>query len=459
MQKSLEKLLKILNLEIQAKYANKAIIGGLDKFYPNWVVEARSENVPVSLLEQLQIHFSNYANMEAIERENSTKAVLASIRNINSAKEKGSEPQKVFPVQKPEPIKPADESSFPNKVVNRPIASALVQPNEPGIGLNAPVSVLNGIGDVKGKIFKEIGVQKLGDLFYYFPRRYDDYSQLKPINRIEYDEELTIIATVQSYLTTRMRGKDQGRVEVVVSDGTGFLRLVFFRSMKYIQSFENHFRRGTQLVISGKVTMYLGRLQINNPNFELLDQTHLNTNGIIPVYPLTSGLSQKDIRTSISNAIKYYVNRIPDHLPTSIKSSAELVDLPVALQQIHYPDNYTLLKAARDRLAFDEIFFLQLGVQQQKRSWHSLPARKYQLEDEQLLSITNHLPFSLTNAQNRVIQEIRQDLNSGYPMNRLIQGDVGSGKTIVAAIASVTVNLSDGQTAFMAPTSILAEQH
>ena len=204
----------------------------------------------------------------------------------------------------------------------------------------------------------------------------------------------------------------------------------------------------------------MGRLQINNPNFELLDQTHLNTNGIIPVYPLTSGLSQKDIRTSISNAIKFYVNRVPDHLPASIKSSAELVDLPVALHQIHYPDNYTLLKAARDRLAFDEIFFLQLGVQQQKRSPGTLyTARKYQLEDEQCSAITNHLPFSLTNAQNKVIREIRQDLDSGYPMNRLIQGDVGSGKTIVAAIASVAVNLGGGQTAFMAPTSILAEQH
>jgi len=120
-----------------------------------------------------------------------------------------------------------------------------------------------------------------------------DYSTLKTINRIEYNDELTIIATVQSFITTPIRQRNQARIEVVVSDGTGFLRLVFFRSLKYVQSFENHFRRGTQLVISGKVTMYLGRKQMNDPAFEALDASHLNTNRITPVYPLTAGLTQR----------------------------------------------------------------------------------------------------------------------------------------------------------------------
>jgi ATP-dependent DNA helicase RecG len=142
-----------------------------------------------------------------------------------------------------------------------------------------------------------------------------------------------------------------------------------------------------------------------------------------------------------------------------MRKSANLVDLPVALHQVHYPDSFELLRTAQDRLAFDEIFFLQLGVQQQKQAWQEIPACRFEISDGVVETIINNLPFELTGAQVRVLDEIRQDLASGKPMNRLVQGDVGSGKTIVAAIASTAVNLEGGQTALMAPTSILAEQH
>lgn len=457
MQKSLEKILKILNVEIQGKYTNRAIIGGLDKYFPNWVGEARSEGIPAAIIDLIHTHFNGYATMQIEERERSTRNVLAALKSLNASRVETvsvNPPQTEPPVSRPPVVvqKPA-VSDPPKTNYSKPVE------NESRYGLDAPVSVIRGIGPTKSQVFAELGVNKIQDLFYYFPRRYDDYSNLKPINRIQYGEDLTVIATVQSHLTTPLRGKNQARVEVIVSDGTGFLRLVFFRSLKYISSFENHYRRGTQLVISGKVTMYLGRLQINNAITEPLDTEHLNTNGIIPVYPLVAGISQKEVRTAIKEGLKYYKNKVNDYLPVSIRESAELELLSTALDQVHYPDNLIALKRARERLAFDEVLFLQLGVQQQKRNWQAVVAQKYPLEDDLFSQIVSNLPFSLTSAQQRVIGEIREDLISGFPMNRLIQGDVGSGKTIVAAIASVAVNSHGAQTAFMAPTSILAEQH
>ena len=455
MLKSLEKLIKILNIEIQGGYLDKTIIGGLDKFYPNWLSEAKSDRVPDDLIQQIETMFTSYAGLDRTERETVIKSILSALRRLAHANEPASaNPHDEFPPQKMV-AKISSDSSQP------------VYPPEPGFnrdatspaGLKTELKVLQGIGPVKTGLFNSLGVHSIEDLLYYFPRRYVDYSTLKTINRLEYDDELTIIATVQSSITTSIRKRNQARVEVVVSDGTGFLRLVFFRSLKYIQSFENHFKRGTQLVISGKVTMYLGRMQMNDPAFEPLDASHLNTNRITPVYPLTSGLTQKDLRTAVNTALRFYVTRVVDFLPAEMRKSANLVDLPVALHQVHYPDSFELLRTAQDRLAFDEIFFLQLGVQQQKQAWQEIPACRFEISDGVVETIINNLPFELTGAQVRVLDEIRQDLASGKPMNRLVQGDVGSGKTIVAAIASTAVNLEGGQTALMAPTSILAEQH
>jgi len=456
MLNSLEKLIKILNLEIQSGCANKTIIGGLDKFYPNWLSDAKSEQVPEDLIQHIEEMFTAYPGMSAPDREIAINSVFTAINEHYPSIERATDQY-----QRVNPSRPHAGQAAPDK---SPQPNHQTQPTTPrtgsgAAGLKSSLTILQGIGTIKNDLFLSLGVRNIEDLLYYFPRRYVDYSTLKTINRIDYGDELTIIATVQSTMTTPIRRRNQARVEVVVSDGTGFLRLVFFRSLKYIQSFENHFRRGTQLVISGKVTMYLGRKQMNDPAFEPLDASHLNTNRITPVYPLTAGLTQKDVRTAVNTALRFHVTRIQDHLSSNIRSSAGLVDLPVALHQVHYPDSFDLLRIARDRLAFDEIFFLQLGVQQQKQSWQEIPANRYEITDDQVDGIINHLPFTLTAAQQRVLGEIRQDLRSGRPMNRLIQGDVGSGKTIVAAIASTTVNIGGGQTAFMAPTSILADQH
>lgn len=457
MPKSLEKLKKILQLEIQNHYVNRAIIGGLEKFLPALHPEMVSEGVDARTQELIGDFFRSYAQKSVAERQAAINEILAHLGSSTAPIERTQKISSVIISANTSLSASRLENNTPTRFSQNHGQTISSQTNY--AGLRAPLQLLKKIGASRAADFKNLGVNVIGDLLYFFPRRYDDYSTLKPINRLEYGDQLTIIATVQSALTSKLRNRDLSRVEVVVSDGTGFLRLSFFRSSKYVSSFAAQFQHGKQLVISGKVEMYLGRKQMNDPSFEELDQSHLNTNGIIPVYPLTSGLSQKIVRGAVSEAVTFYANRIADFLPESIKDRAGLIDLAVALNQVHYPKNHDLLASAQKRLAFDEIFLLQLGVLQQKRNWVSQTAANFEVDQAVFTKWIETLPFQLTSAQQMALADIRKDLSGGAPMNRLLQGDVGSGKTIVAALAIALIVQNAAQAVIMAPTSILAEQH
>ena len=453
MPNSLDKIRKILQLEIQNKYANRAIIGGLEKFLPALRPELNNDGISQDLKDKIENTFSTYSGLIPEKRQEVIEDLLSAINKVvPTVATQPTVAKKVQPqFSTPSQSRPADHSK-PAADLRQPSAKS-------NIGLSAPLHLLNKIGTSRAADFKTLGVNTIGDLLYFFPRRYDDYSTLKPINRLEYGDVLTIIATVQSVLSTKIRNRELMRIEVVVSDGTGFLRLSFFRGSKYAQNFAAQFQHGKQLVISGKVEMYLGRKQMNDPSFEELDQNHLSTNGIIPVYPLTSGLSQKIVRGAVHEAVNMYADRIADFLPPAILQKAGLIKLNSAISQVHYPINDDALLAAQRRLAFDEIFLLQLGVLQQKKNWINQTASKYTLSDEDCAKLIESLPFQLTGAQQKAFSDVRKDLASGSPMNRLLQGDVGSGKTVVAALTVAAVVMHDGQAVIMAPTSILAEQH
>ena len=294
----------------------------------------------------------------------------------------------------------------------------------------------------------------LRDLLYFFPRRYDDYSKLLPINRLQYGDETTIIGTVQNVSKRPMRGNLQ-MTEALISDGSGTLRATWFNQPWIAR----HLRPGEHLALSGKIEQYLGRLVMNNPEVETLEQQQLATQRIVPVYRLTAQISQRWLRKLVYEVVSYWAPRVRDPYPDTLRQSAGLMDLPAALLQIHYPDSNERLKSAHHRLAFDEIFLMQLGVLRQKLSWKERSGRVFELSDESLNEQIDRLPYHLTGAQNRAISDVRQDLASGHPMNRLLQGDVGSGKTMIAALAVVIVAQQGAQAALMAPTSILAEQH
>ena len=246
-------------------------------------------------------------------------------------------------------------------------------------------------------------------MLYFFPRRYEDYSQLKPIKSLWYGEQVTVIGTVQSVHTRPIRGGSSTIVEVVIGDGTGNLRLSWF-NMPWLA---NRLKEGNQISVSGTVEQYLGRLVMNQPDWEALDIEHLHTNRIVPIYPLTARIAQKWLRGLMNQVVTWWAPAVVDSLPEEVRRSAALMPLGDALLQAHFPDSQAKLKAARERLAFDEIFFLQMGVLRQKRDWKQAEARRFTVSDEWMEGRMHAIPFSLTSAQQRALSDIRSDLDTG----------------------------------------------
>ena len=473
MLSSIEKLLKILKLETELGYDNRAVVGGLEKFLPNWENEARASSLDGNLIQTVISKIKEYRDLDSEGRSALITDLQSTLRAIQPAQPAEpaprSQPQRPYPVENPQPPQrraparqvqvqqePTANFSQPEHRERRlqPVNNRFSEPSaNPGLG--APLTVLNGIGPKNAQILRSLGLNTLDDLLYYFPRRYDDYSQLKSINRLKFGEEVTVIGMIQSIANRSVRGGQASLIEAVLSDGTSFLRLTWFNQPWITQKLHE----GTQIVVSGKIDMYLGRLVMTGPDWELLEQEHLHTNRIVPVYSLTAHITQRWLRKIMYQTITFWASRVPDYLPATIRASAGLVDLQTAITQAHFPDSQDRLKAARERLAFDEIFFLQLGVLRQKRNWQSVPAAIFDTSADWLDQQVALLPYQLTNAQQRVLQEFKSDLASGRPMNRLLQGDVGSGKTIVAALAIAMVTRLGSQAALLAPTSILADQH
>lgn len=467
MHPSLNKLLKYFRLEAERGFDNKAIVGGLDKILQSWEADARLEKFPEEKIQAVVRCLRNYPNLDQSARSNALKELWQTINagNVLEFAQKTVHIHKRQPEtsHSPLPVKPQNTSPLvaavevplpplPSRQLRRTVH---IQGDLPELGLNAPLTVLPGIGPRNAEVMSALGVNTLGELLYYFPRRYDDYSQLKPIVRLWYGDEVTVVGVVQKSETRHIRGGASTITEVVISDTSGSLRLTWFNQ----PWLGTRLKPGEMISVSGKVDQYLGRLIMTNPSWEPVDAEQLHTNRIVPIYPLSGNLTQKKIRTIMRTTLDYWVPRIPDYLPESTLESTKLVDLPTALEQIHYPESMESLRAARERLAFDEIFFLQLGVFRQKRAWRSAQAQIFEVSDEWLTQQVDRLPFTLTDCQQRALGEIRLDLASGHPMNRLLQGDVGSGKTVISALAIAMITSADAQAAMMAPTSILAEQH
>ncbi len=454
----IEKLRKFIKLEQERGYDNRAVVGGLDKIFPWWEKEARAFELSDDLIKTIHDRLVAYPGASADVRPEILQTLLDQLPTIDA------DPASIAAANAPRPPQPRQRQSetqpappAPSNNVSSPRSTPSPRPvaiNQP-IGLNASLTVLSGVGPRTAQSLSLLDLETLEDLLYYFPRRYDDYSQLKPINRVEYGDELTLIATVESIFERQARGGQIKITEAVITDGTGSLRLTWFNQEWIIRNLH----QGDQIVLSGKVDMYLGRFVINSPDWEPLEAEHLHTNRIVPVYPLTSRITQKWLRRTMYQTVSHWAPRIPDYLPETIRGSANLLPLSAALLGAHFPESDAQLKASRERLAFDEIFMLQLGVMRQKRNWQAVEARKYLVSDAWLTAQTSRLPYQLTGAQQRAVNDIRNDLQAGRPMNRLLQGDVGSGKTIVAALAVAMIIENQMQAAIMAPTSILAEQH
>lgn len=320
------------------------------------------------------------------------------------------------------------------------------------------VQYLKGVGPRKAKLLENLGVKTVYDLITYFPKEYEDRRQLKEISQVQDGEEIGIQAQVVNQKTIYTR-KRNGILKIFLRDNSGEVVLICFNQM-YLADI---LKKGISVVLHGKFERRLAQLETSNFTYEILDGSDrdlIHTKRIVPIYGLTKGLNIKFLRSLIKKTLDKYVDSFQDMLPDIIKNDANLCDYIWAIKKIHFPGNWEEKGKAYRRLVFDEFFLFQLalafkkkGVKKKKKSFTC------RLKRTLLTPFRQTLPFDFTPAQKKVINEIFSDMQSIHPMNRLLQGDVGSGKTVVALAALLLAVESGRQGVIMVPTEILAIQH
>lgn len=322
-------------------------------------------------------------------------------------------------------------------------------------GLSANVETVKGVGPKLVEQLNTLGIYTINDLVFNLPRRYDDYTRLLPVSRLIPETIVTVIGTVK-FCEVREGKNNRRDFYMEVDDGTGIIACTFFG-----QHFLSRvIRKKMQLVVSGKVSVYRQQLRMNNPDWEELDDENWHTMGIVPIYRLTEGLGGRRMRNLMREAVMYWADRLPDYIPLPTLERTELADLGWAVKNLHFPESQDHLEHARTRYIFDQLLLMQMSIMANRRDWQAERAPQLPVSDDFLeMFVQSAFPYTLTNAQYRAINDIRQDMASAIPMNRLLQGDVGSGKTAVA-ISALAIAFANGkQGALMSPTGILAEQH
>ncbi len=322
--------------------------------------------------------------------------------------------------------------------------------------LNTPIQNIKRIQPAYQKRLLKLGIKTLHDLLYHFPHRYDDFSKITPIGDLKINETATIQGKIIDIKTTRTWRKKMVITQALIEDPSGIIKVIWFN-----QPFlANALKKDSQISLSGKINIDKAPY-LSNPAYEKLttfNKVLRHTGRLVPVYPETTGLSSRYLRYLIQILLPV-LSQIKDWLPPDIKKARHLLELSSALKQIHFPSSDKAIAVARRRLAFEELFLIQIFTLQQKIKWREKHSWQIPFNETLIKDFVSRLPFKLTNPQRQAAWEILQDLDKTRPMNRLLEGDVGSGKTVVAAIAALEIAKLKGQTAFMAPTEILARQH
>lgn len=535
-----EKLAKILKLEAERGYQDKAVTRGLASFANAWLADAAKSNIDAAWAQSIADDMRAYsAASDTAVRRTALNAIIVRLHSpvlgtagtptpstppsgtrapaappVRTNKPQPSAPQfaersaptrRVRPTPPeqarnrtpeapeapanaaeaetevraqatPAPVKPVNESEPKTPAVpakpSRPVSArrqleqlqprhsshSSTVPRYPGLGLDAPVSSLNGIGAIGAQRFAKLGISTIRDLLYFFPTRYDDYSALKTINQLNYGETVTIVGRIASAWKHRTK-TGLIMIRVTLEDQSGAIDCTWFTSERAVDYMMKNFQVGREMVISGKVTEYLGKLIFQNPAHEPAEKEWVVGGNVVPVYRLTEGLQPLLVRRTMKHVIDYWPAKIADYIPDSVRQNVGLMTLPDALREIHWPHDFETQERARRRLAFDELFTLQMAILKQRHDWQGEPAQPLTIDENLLQALKTSLPYTLTGAQDKAINAIIADLRRPNAMHRLLQGDVGSGKTVVAALAMVLAANAGAQSALMAPTEILAEQH
>lgn len=320
-----------------------------------------------------------------------------------------------------------------------------------------PAQFMKGVGPRRADVLKRLGIRTVADLLYHVPRRYEDRSRFVPIAQLTPEHSATVQGQVAG--SSLFRSK-RGSVifQLVVKDPSGTLVALWF-NQPYMRTW---FQVGDRLILYGRAELVGRKRQMYVPEFELItddDQDTIHTGRIVPIYPATSGLHQRAIRSVIKQAVDQFAGQVPDPLPPTLRQRYELLPLPLALRGIHFPASEPQRRRAEERLGFDDLFLFQLAMAQRRQRRQETDGIAHQVRGPLVEALKGQLPFTLTAAQQRAIQEIFADLAAPHLMHRLLHGDVGSGKTVVAAFAVAASAQGGYQSAIMAPTEILAEQH
>lgn len=433
---NLEQVKKAIEIEVKHRYIN---INGRTRPFSSFICSVLRKEIKLHpdnpkwkvLLE----HFEHYHMETAPSRKKSLERLVTVIKNeyINP------------PIKEPE------------KQGKRPISQT-------------DVMYIKGVGPKISYMLNKLGIYTANDLLYYFPRKHVDYSTRTKIRDLEIGTDTTIFGRIKSVeaFTTK---SNLGVIKVRISDGSGSINLNFFsaKSSKYVmERMKSNFPKNFGIMVSGtvKLNSYDGMLTLDKPTYSIMDDdvlnpSNLNMARIVPIYTVSENLNIKTLRKAIYNVLETYGSEIETVLPEFLVKKYNLMEKSEALKQIHFPDDKEKLENARFTLVFEEFFLIQLRLallrEENNKNLQAIPLNIK--KDGLVMRFVNSLPFRLTSAQQRAVNEILNDLNSTKPMQRLLQGDVGSGKTVVATIMLLAAVENGYQAAIMAPTEILAQQH
>ena len=527
----IERARKVLYYEQRGNHQDKIVRGGLELFAVRWADDVssicKSAGLDLKPIHRFTEHLESYRQQDPMQRAASLRAALAILNELESghqlAADDPGQPEagtQGLPGRPPGAPLPYTENHGPSYGTGapggRPGSSARPAPNRPATDrpgpdpihleagmstshasltlLSAEVTAVPGVGPSVAAKLRSLGIRTVRDLLFYFPRQHRDYSKLTKIANIPFGEVTTTLGLIWEVETVRTGG-GRTRTIATISDETGKIRVSWF-NQSYLQK-QLQAAKGEYLVVTGTKRRFGNKVEFNVQSHELPERGDLLSTGrLVPIYPLTEGLHAKTLRRFTKWVVDRYATMVPEHLPSSIRG--KLLTLPEAVSQIHYPESEEMLKAARRRLGFDELFLIHLGMQERRTRWqHEAPQgnaltidfKKIFIDAGNLKDLMNAteqnrnmsdlnqpgttlwssiatdkpfeatLPFRFTDAQRRVIIEIFGDLAQNRPMCRLLQGDVGAGKTAVAAAALLMAALNGYQGAIMAPTELLAEQH
>jgi ATP-dependent DNA helicase RecG len=419
--------LTILQAEARDGYRDRVVIGGLAGFMRNFVAERADAQQAADLLR-------NYAELDKEERAERLAEAHRLLTNGTRGNLSGGSR--------------AERSG--------PLVAEGAKPPEPppGLTLDTRIEALKGIGAVRARLYGRLGITTIQDLLFHFPSRHVEFPPATPISELFFQPEASVVGTLDR-LEVENLPRGLKKLRATIRDTTGTISATWLRyGVAHLGV-----RPGETMAVSGKLIRFGRQLTFENPDYERGDGPPVHTRGLVPIYPLTGGLSDRELRGRIHWAVVHFAASVPDPLPEAVRQEHRFMPIDQALRAMHFPPDAAAHAEARRRFAFQELLTIQLVMLQRRQTLQQDPAPRLPRQQPALDALAAGLPFELTGAQRRVTDEILSDLAQERPMTRLLQGEVGSGKTAVAALALVNAMANGYQGALMAPTEILAEQH